>query len=409
VKLTRKDLITGLSGADKTTFVRALASLIGAIGIASMKISKGRSRLGLQTMRVLSLAFVVFAGATLIIHRTSAAQEIRGGAEKSPMGSERGRADGRLIARLPLDTGGASPGEIRTHLINENILGRLLTMKLRSFDRRCSYGFSVDSDFSITLEAFNTKANADDSLSDECGQQLSSLSRAIEPSEIEFESARKAVADAKTQEVSRRQSTYLVLGVRSAELDVYRQLYADGTPAKIWLSLDASDFENARYDEFLNWYKRHFDGATADAFGAAPDAPDLAAQHVCKVRPIPMVQQLDIAKSGWGQRAILLVDQGYSTAGSTGIANSTLRNLCPPHAQTVSAIDAVSDRLRGILGCVREHLGNDKWLVVYSNKQPVASLDEMKELAQTIAKALGGETCSETRSRIYIANFTAVP
>jgi hypothetical protein len=98
----------------------------------------------------------------------------------------------------------------------------------------------------------------------------------VEPSEIEFDSARKAIAEAKTRASSRRQSTYLVLGVRSAELEVYRQLYVDGTPEKIWLSLDASDFENARYDEFLNWYKRHFDGTAADAFSVAPDTPDLA-------------------------------------------------------------------------------------------------------------------------------------
>ena len=358
-------------------------------------------------MRVLSLAVAVFVCATLVIPRTAPGEETRRKATKSAEDSARGRVGYRLISRLRPDTGGASPSEIRNHLANENILGQFLTMKLRSVDRRCSYGFSVDSDFSITLEEFHT--NADDSLSNECGQRLSSLSRTVEPSEIEFDSARKAIADAKTRASSRRQSSYLVLGLRSATFEVYRQLYADGTPEKIWLSLDASDFENARYDEFLNWYKRYFAGTAADAFGVAPDTPDSAVQHVCKARPIPMVQQLDIAKSGWGQRAILVVDQGYTADGLAGIANPTLRNLCPPHVQTVPPGDVVSDRLRGILSCAREHLGSDKWLVVYSNKTPVASLEEMNDLAQTIAKGLGGETCSETRSRIYIANFTGVP
>lgn len=405
-KLTRKRLIIGLPGAGKTTFARALAPLIHTVGIASMRIGKERSAIRLQTIRMLSLAFAVFVGATLVITRTSAAEEIRGGVAKSVEDGERGRIGHRLIHRLPPDASAASPDEIRTHLANENILGQFLTMKLRSVDRRCSYGFSVDSDLSIALEAFHT--NADDSLSNECGQRLSSLSRTVEPNEIEFDSARKAIADAKTR-ASSRQSTYLVLGVRSATLEVYRQLYADGTPEKIWLSLDASDFENARYDEFLNWYKRYFAGTTADAFSVAPDTRDSAVQHVCKARPIPMVQQLDIAKSGWGQRAVLVVDQGYSADGLAGIVNPTLRNLCPPHAQTVPAGDVASDRLRGILSCAREYLGNDKWLVVYSNKTPVASLEEMKDLAQTIAKGLGGETCSETRSRIYVVNFTGVP
>jgi hypothetical protein len=39
--------------------------------------------------------------------------------------------------------------------------------------------------------------------------------------------------------------------VRRATPEVFRQLYADGTPEKIWLSLDASDFENAEYADFL--------------------------------------------------------------------------------------------------------------------------------------------------------------
>jgi hypothetical protein len=376
------------------------------VGLVSMRISKERSAIRLQTIRMLPLALAVFAGAVLVTPRTSAAEEGRGEVAKSTENGERGRIGRRLTFQLPPGASGASPGEIRIHLTNEYILGRLLAMKLRSIDRRCSYGFTVDTDFSITLESLN--ANADDSLSNECGQQLSSLLRTVEPNEIEFDSARKAIADAK-KHVSSRQSTYLALGVRSATVEVYRQLYADGTPEKIWLSLDASDFENARYDEFLNWYKRHFDGTTTDAFSVAPDTPDLAVQHLCKARQIPMVQQLNIAKVGWEQRAILLVDQGYSAAGSTGITNPTLRNLCPPHALTVSAGDVVSDRLRGILSCAREHLGNDKWLVVYSNEKPVASLEEMKDLAQTIAKGLSGETCSETRSRIYIANFTVVP
>ncbi|MBP1293657.1 MULTISPECIES: hypothetical protein [Bradyrhizobium] len=50
---------------------------------------------------------------------------------------------------------------------------------------------------------------------------------------------------------SRPRSAYLSLGVRRTTPEVFRQLYADGTPEKIWLSLDASDFENAEYADFL--------------------------------------------------------------------------------------------------------------------------------------------------------------
>jgi hypothetical protein len=370
-----------------------------------MRIGQERSASGLRIVRVLSLAVALIVGTVLVIAPPSAAEEVRGGVAKSVEGGEKGRIGNHLIYRLPADASAASPSEIRIHLVNENILGRFLTMKLRSVDRRCSYGYDVEPDFSITLEAFNIN---DESLLSECGQQLSNLLRTVEPNEIEFGSTRKAIADVKTR-ASSGQSTYLVLGVTSAAIEAYRHIYADGTPEKILADLDASDFENVQYDEFLNWYRKHFDGTTADAFSVAPDTPDLTVQHACKARPIRMVQQLDIAKSGWGQRAILLVDQGYSTAGAAGIANPTLRKLCTHPVQTVPAGDAVSDRLRGILNCRRQYVGNDKWLVVYSKEQPVASLDEMKDLAQTIASALGGETCSETRSRIYVVNFTGVP
>jgi hypothetical protein len=366
-----------------------------------MGIGKQRSASRQRATRALLMAVAAIVCATVVVPRTST------GEETQREDGKRGRLGHRLIAQLPPGFSGASPDEIRNHLANEYILGQFLTTKLRSVDRRCSYGFTVDTDFSMTLDTLKT--SADESLSNECGQRLSSLLRTIEPNEAEFDLARKRIAAAKMR-ASSRQSTYLALGVRSATVEAYRELYTEGTPEKIWLSLDAGDFENSRYDKFLDWYDKRFGGTTADAFSVAPDTPDnLTAQHVCRIRPIPMVQQLDIAKGGWGQRAILVIDQGYSTDGLAGIENPTLRNLCPPHAQTAPADSGVTDQVGGILSCAREHLGKDKWLVVYSNERPVASLEEMKDLAQTIAKSLGGETCSETRSRIYVVNFTGVP
>jgi hypothetical protein len=100
-----------------------------------------------------------------------------------------------------------------------------------------------------------------------------------------------------------------------------------------------------------------------------------------------------------------MIDQGYSGSGAGGIANAALRELCPPYTTDKKTLNFLPDRLAGRMSCVRDGLEDDRWLVVYSNKQPVATLSEMTALAESLAPALGGETCSDTRARIYIANF----
>jgi hypothetical protein len=168
-----------------------------------MRIGKEHSAIRLRSIRMLSVVCAVFVGAALVIPRMSAGEETRQQVAKSAQDSgEGGRAGHRLTLRLPPDPRGTSPGEIRGHLANEKILGQFLATKLRSVDGRCSYGFSVDSDFSIMLEALNT--SAEDSFSRVCGRQLSNLSRTIEPSEIEFDSTSKVIADAITRANSRQ-------------------------------------------------------------------------------------------------------------------------------------------------------------------------------------------------------------
>ncbi|WJR76506.1 hypothetical protein [Bradyrhizobium sp. NP1] len=188
-------------------------------------------------------------------------------------------------------------------------------------------------------------------------------------------------------------------------MEAYRELYASGTPEKLILSLNEGDYAGVRYDDFLAWYQSVVARLAGASGASAAVQNDVGPPHVCKVRPGPMIQQLDIARSGRGHKAILLIDQGYSV--SKDIANPVLRDLCDSHYHPeVKMPGIVPDHLANSIACTRQYFGDDNWLVVYSDEQPVATLPEMRTLAEAIASALVGETCSDVRARIYIANFT---
>jgi hypothetical protein len=302
---------------------------------------------------------------------------------------------------------GATGDEIRGHLANENIFAHFVVGKLASVESSCRFESSVDSTYVMNFNFVGTNSvPLNECFLSHCAQLLAGIVRSGPPPEPEFQSVVSSIAAA-MEHANAEQSSFLSLGLRRATLEVYRQLYADGTPEKIIVSLDGRDFRNSSYGNFLSWYRRFSDQPAGTPSASDANVGVVSRQHICKVRAAPMIRELNIDRRGWGQRAILLVDQGYSSDGAEGIPNAMLRDLCPPHAVADrKAPNVLPDRLANSISCAREDLGSDRWLVIYSNRQPVANLQEMKAIAASIATALGGETCSDERARIYIANFT---
>jgi hypothetical protein len=315
------------------------------------------------------------------------------------------RLTSRLFA-IPKDRPTAA--DVRTHLVNEIILAHFGAAKLVSVEKTCRFDPIVDSNFLIYFDVDDLdRGNVNECSLSRCARSLSSILKYELPDERAFRNAIDSSVAA-TEQVKIEQPGLLALGLRQAAIEVFRQLYADGTPEKIAVTLDASDFAAIRYEDFLTWYRGFSDrlAGTTSPLNSVAGANAVASQNICKVRPGPMVRQLDIDRRGGGHKAILVIDQGYSGSGAGGIANAALRELCPPYAADKKAPSFLPDRLAGRMSCVRDGLGDDRWLVVYSSKPPVATLSEMTALAESLAPALGGETCSDTRARIYVANFT---
>jgi hypothetical protein len=310
------------------------------------------------------------------------------------------KGETRLVSRFVAEPPkSATPEERRAHLTKELVLAQMLASRAESIEKSCQFSAGADSTYELYFDWSAVGAGPVNACSlSRCAKLLADIFQNERLDVRLFSTTVESIVKAKEQ-LNIEKPTYLSLGLRRATLEVYRTIYAEGTPENMLVSLDKRDLQSVQFDEFVAWYEKLRSPEKLVTESSGP-----VMQRKCEPGSTSIVQQLDLAQSGWGHKAIILIDQGYSENGPEGIPNADVRELCTPGRTDKKPFGASPEPG---LNCAREHLGADKWLVVYSNKQPVATVHEMKQLAEGIADSLRDEPRCESRPRLLLGTFSS--
>jgi hypothetical protein len=176
------------------------------------------------------------------------------------------------------------------------------------------------------------------------------------------------------------------------------------------MDISADDFRNTTFDEFLPWFAdqlgvlrngaRDEESSPISGVGATRQHEDAA----CGPFPSVVPRELAVAHHGWGQSSIIGIKRGYKQRGFGGIDNDVLRGLCEgENRETMDATPFAEMSAR--IGCFRQQIGGDHWLILFSKQEPFATGSDMAGYARAIANALKVDSCVDPHTEVIVVKF----
>jgi hypothetical protein len=308
---------------------------------------------------------------------------------------------------------GADVSEIKKYVSYLHVLAKFSSRQLyKSSSGRCAFGANTDTSPNLHFELFSIGQNVHDECSlRRCARSLSDLIQTAIMDQGGFSQTIDALAAAirRSDSVDFR---YPWLAARNALQEVYRHIYPPGTRERILVDISSDDFLHMRFDDFSAWFKTQ-QAALRDANDRPGPLAATSPPPTAQTEDLPGgttrdvdVEELSIDSHGWGHQSIILMDHAYEREGIAGIENATLRALCHPSGKDTELDVEPWREMVGRLSCHREVLGRDRWLSLYSKKEPTATGAEMVRYAQAIAQVLRSDQRPYPGLRVIVAKFS---
>jgi len=322
----------------------------------------------------------------------------------------------KFISKPAID---ADLANLKPHLIYSRILGSALARQLsKTSKHRCSFGAEVDPSFDLRFELYSIGNNVHDDCSlNLCARSLSELMQSMDIDQRIFSNAVNYVLDADRRYTSFDFRRSPLLSALPAVSEVYRHIYPAGAIQRIARDTSEHDFLNVSFEEFVAWFKQQQSRLSdieqgrgesprdARPFSTLPAHPG---ESKCTQARDVDVQELRINHHGWGHRSLILVKNGFTTAGIGENENATLREFCQANNQGHPERLGASpwSEMAGKIRCFRQQLlGGDWWLILYSSQQPLLASVNMLPFAHRIAGTLSQNSCADADSRLFVADF----
>jgi hypothetical protein len=306
----------------------------------------------------------------------------------------------------------AESTEIKTHVIYSRILETYAIMQLYSSSRQCFLYAAVDTaslDIKFNLSFVGGSESSRECLLHHCARALSELLQSAAIDGPTF----ATIIDAIVKDFHRNESADLRFPSLAAELaasEAFRHFYSPGSKERAILDTTAEDYANTGFDQFSAWFASQ-QSALRGSFGTAPPDQPLPGPSVpsenddCALGASISVGELTIDHHGWGYRTILLIENGYKTAGLAGIESSKLRALCAEdRSDSASFGEFPWSEMIGRIQCVFQQENRDRWLILYSRQDRQAAA-EMRRYARGVASALQADMCVRRGTRLLVVNF----
>jgi hypothetical protein len=310
-------------------------------------------------------------------------------------------------------TDGATDGAIRNHIEYLHVLAKFSSRELfKATSGSCAFGANTDTGLNLNFELFGIGQNVHDECSlNRCASALSSLieSAVISPNDF------SRTIDDLVAGIRGSQSVgfeYPVLAAGNAVQEVYRHIYSPGAPERILFDISASDFASIRFDNFSTWFKAQQEALRN---GQAPKGQPAVEPPLSRrsMEDVPVatahdleVEELNVDHHGWGHESIILIDHAYEREGIFGIENATLRAVCHPKSSNAPLQAQPWQEMADRLACRREFIGRDKWLCLYSKKEPRTTVAEMMRYAHAIADLFKSDDRVHPGLRVIVAKFS---
>jgi hypothetical protein len=306
----------------------------------------------------------------------------------------------------------ASDSEVKHYVEYLHVLAKFASRRLfKASSGHCSFGASTDTSLNVIFELYNIGENVHDECSlNRCVRALSDL---IESTPMNPDDFSKTIDElvTQTQRTDAVDFSYPGLAARNALQEVYRHIYSPGTRERVLVDISPNDFTNIHFGDFSAWIKeqqaalRNSQGKKDLSFASpAPSRMQTQDAPVTKAYDL-QVEELSIDHHGWGHQSIILIDHAYEREGIAGIDNHTLRAVCHPN-RNGGPLDLTPWReMADRLACHREFIGRDKWLCLYSKKEPPATSAEMAHYAQAIVDLFKSDEHVPAGLRVIVAKF----
>jgi hypothetical protein len=202
---------------------------------------------------------------------------------------------------------------------------------------------------------------------------------------------------------------YPTVGANRAAGEAYRHIYAEGSNEWIYTSISADDYRMADLESFIAWFKAKredfLNSKSVETIPPRPTSPEKTSRKVgeCVVVADVKPRQLYIGRRAWGHHAIVMVRNGYDLRGQVDMRNSVLGQLCGITGSDQGAEDWRAKR--DVIGCFNQSLGSDRWLILYSKREPARTSMEMTELSKAIGESMIRDKCADNKVEIIVAKF----
>lgn len=311
----------------------------------------------------------------------------------------------RFIAR-PSDS--ADAGEIRRFATNLQIFARLSHTRLyKTSSGQCSFGGSMDTSLNLTYELVSIGQNEHDECSfNRCVRALAKTIESAAVSQDDFAGTINGIVQAirRSDSINFR---YPGLAANNALQEVYRHIYLPGTRERTMVDISADDFLKVRFEDFYRWFKIQQTALRSgyieplSSFSSSSQTADISGSATHEID----VEELNIDHHGWGHRSIILLDHAFEREGIDGIENATLRTFCHPNGKSTEMKLEPWREMADRLSCHRDILGKDKWLGIFSKREPPATDADMMRYARAIAQLFESDDRPHVGLRIIVAKF----
>lgn len=321
-----------------------------------------------------------------------------------------------IVARfIDLPRSDAGVDAVRRHFVYESILGRIASLRLSdATSRSCNFTYKLYGSLDLYFAPLDfARPGFNECSLSKCAASLVEL---LQSMTIERSAFSQVVAEGVQfmSEPENEVPNSLYDGQRLATVEAYRHIYEGGTHAHTLLSLRAEDFGSADYNDFQRWFGRQqallqqrveTSPGVDDVLRSATSPSSQDGSKDCQKTEVK-VRELGINHHGWGHQSILLIKHGFHASGADGIDNAVLRAFCPPHAGSAKILDSEPWlEMTGRISCSRESVDRDHWLILASEKRPVATSIEMKRYAQAVAEVLSEQGCVRPDMDMILVNF----
>lgn len=292
------------------------------------------------------------------------------------------------------------------------ILSKLVFKQFyQSEAKRCLVSYQVDPSFALHFE-FGSGSSIDKCAADRCAHTLAKLFVKTRMGEEEFRTSVQSVVKV-LRALEKADLRNPILSVDRASIEVFRSIYPTKSRAKIFVDLTERDFIDISFQEYEIWSIRQQTALNSyRGNNSQPNKP--IAESVgrdneavnCHQDTQFVVREVEINHHGWGHSSIILVNHGFSGSGLSGIKNTLLRQICPPNNRLPADLQNGQARsMREELSCYRRSIGDDRWLVLFSKREPVQSVDRMRRYSEEIRRAAKSELCLHPKTEIIVAKF----